>query len=893
MDWLRGRLKQLRAVFRKEVVERELSEEVRFHLEMEAEKNIGLGMDPAEARRRALIAFGGVERYAEEVRGARWTRWYEDVGRDVRYAARMLARKPAFTAVAMATLALGIGATTVMFGVVDALFLSPPPGVREADELVRIYIARDEGRITTGPGGGNGSYPDYVAMREGGRGFRDIAAFDQPGTVDLDVGPDARRITGQVVTENFFHLLGVRPLLGRFFVESDADAAADPMVVISHAFWRRHFAGEQGAVGSTLLLNGATVTVIGVAPPRFTGIEPEPVDVWVPAASASALGIMFEGWRTNALSLVIGYIGRLEPGASAEAAVASVEAALRHAAEAVDGIDPDPKVIAGPFITARGPKRSAPASVAIWVAFAAGLLLLISCANVANLLLARAATRRREIAVRLSLGVRRGRLVQQLLTEGLLVALLGCLGGVALALLGTAVATQFPLPPAAGRLNGRMLAFAGAAAVLTGTLFGLVPALQALRIDTVAGLKDSARTHSPGRGRLRAGLVGAQAALALVALTGAGLFLRSLGSALSIDAGFDFGRVEVVTVDLGNAGYRAAEQDAFVSRARERLLAMPGVLGVTTTRIMPLSGAGYLLPVDPPEPESRSDTGDRAYANWVTPGFERTMGIEVVSGRALSEADREGSPPVAVISTDLAQVLAPGRPAVGLCVPVGNQREEGGCTRIVGVVESIRHVLLGEPTPYIFLPWAQHPKATRWGPVRLYVRTDRRAEGLTRQIQAAVQGLAPDLPYVSVEPMASTVHDDLLPFRIGAQLSTLFGILALTLAAIGLYGVLAYFVAERTPEIGIRRSLGARDGDVVRLVLRQGAIPVVAGIALGIVAALAGAGLLEALLFGVSARDPFTFGAVAFFLGVVALLASYLPARRALRVDPRIALREG
>lgn len=349
----------------------------------------------------------------------------------------------------------------------------------------------------------------------------------------------------------------------------------------------------------------------------------------------------------------------------------------------------------------------------------------------------------------------------------------------------------------------------------------------------------------------------------------------------------------MVSVDLENAGYTtAAEQTAFRARAREGLLAIPGVEGVTVARIDPLSGSGYYAGVDPPGPDSVLPGGEVPFWNWVAPGFAHAMGMQLIAGRDLTEADDEGAPPVALVSAELARLIVPGGDVVGLCVSIFTQRRDGGCTQIVGVVESVRHTLLDEPTPYLFLPWAQHPDATPWGTPRLYVRTSGDAQRIAQDVRVAVQGLAPDLPFVSVEPMTNLVQRDLLPLRIGALLSTLFGILALALAAVGLYGVLGYYVAERTPEIGLRRSLGAQDGDVIGLVVRQAALPVAVGATVGLAAALAGAGLLEALLFDVSARDPVTLVGVVAFLGMVALLASYLPARRAARVDPCIALRE-
>ncbi|MFW6079182.1 MAG: ADOP family duplicated permease, partial [Gemmatimonadota bacterium] len=745
-----------------------------------------------------------------------------------------------------------------------------------------------------GPGGAGGSFVDYTAMRDDARGFEDLAAVNlTPVAVDLDRGVDAQRIMGRIVTANYFDLLGIRPVRGRGFVPADTLAASNAAVVIAHGFARRYFGDAAEAVGRTLLLNGTQATVVGVLPREFAGIDTDPVDVWVPAAKASEVGLQSEGWRSNPLSLGIRYVARLGSSGGVDVIEASGSAALRAAAEEIDGVDPDPVVITGPFITARGPKRSDTASVALWVALATGLLLVVACANVANLLLARAATRRREIAVRLSMGVGRGRLFRQLLTESLLLALLGCAAGLALAFLGAELARQFPIPPSASRLNVRMLAFAAGVSALTGVLFGLAPALQGLRTDAVSGLKEGDRTETSGRGRLRASLVGAQAALALIALVGAGLFLRSFDRAVSIDTGIEIDRIGMVTMDLASAGYGATERSAFLDRVRERLLALPGVEGVTRTRTPPLRGGGYLTRVDLPGPDSVL-VDDEIFMDWVMPGYTAVMGTPLIVGRRLTGTDREGGEPVALVSEGLARRLAPdGRAASveGECVEIGWQVEGAECTRIVGVVGNLRRTFMGDAAHHIFVPWTQFPDADPSGDPLLLVRTAGDPAALAGTIRSAVQGLAPDLPFIAVEPMTSLVRDDLLPYRIGAALSTLFGVLALVLAAVGLYGVLGYFVAQRTPEIGIRRSLGARDGHVIGLVVRKGLVPVAVGAGLGMAAALALGRYLESLLFGVSPTDPVTLGGMAATLFGVAVAASCLPARRAARVDPMRALR--
>lgn len=806
---------------------------------------------------------------------------------DLRYTFRSLARGPAFTAVAVATLALGIGATTTMFGVVDTLFLSPPAGVRDADDLRRIYVVRRAGMVTT-PDGGPGSYVDYEALRDRARGFSAVATFGSVSSVDYGLGERAEQIKGQMVSREYFDLLGVRPVHGRFFLaDEDTDAAARS-VVLSHAFWRSEFGGDRSVLGETLLLNGESATVVGVAQEGFSGTETTPVDVWIPAAAAAPLGLAWEGWRTQPMAAAISFLGRLAHGAAPEQAAGSAATALRHAAEEIPELDPEPDVLLGPLNTARGPKRSEPASVALWLGFAVGLVLLIATANVANLLLARATRRNREVAIRLSLGVSRGRLVRQFLTESLVLALLGGSAALLVALWGAELVRQFPLPPAASGINPRMLGFTFAVALGTGLFFGLAPALRAVRTDVVTGLKDGNPSGGLGRGRLRAALVAAQVTFAFVALVGAGLFVRSFDRVLSIDAGVDLDQVAVVTIDLGKAGYDAAGQQAFYDEALERLRSLPGVERASLARVTPFDGWSMGIGFSVPGREDLKVEGPGPYVNYVSEDYFRTVGMPIVEGRPFDARDREGAAPAVILNEAMAQVVAPEGGALGSCIAILEQVGEGGCTEVVGIATNRRHRLLDEDiVPYIIRPWRQYPAQAS----SLLVRTHGDPSAALGMLRSAVHGLAPDLPYVGAQPLEGLVDSDLLPHRIGATLSTLFGALALALAAIGLYGVLAYIVAERTREIGVRRSLGARHAHVIRFVVRRAMVPVALGLATGIVAALAGTRLLAAMLHDVAPRDTAAFGAAAVVLLAVALLASYVPARRAARVDPMIALR--
>lgn len=897
MRWVKRWAKRLRVLVRKDVVERELDEEMTFHLQMETEKNLRAGMSPREARRRAVLAFGGAERAKEEVRSARWAAPLESVGADLRYALRGMRRSPRFAAAAVLTLALGIGGTTAVFSVVDSLFFRAPEGVDRPDEVVQLLVERDEGIIRT-PGGGSGSYVDYEALRSRTHVFSALAAHLYPSMLDLGRGVEAEQVRGRAVTANFLSLLGVRPVRGRTFAaEEDGAPGAHPVAVISHGFWKRRFGGDPEVVGRTLLLNGQQVTVIGVAEPGFTGIEPEPEDVWVPIAMAAPLGMVFGGsaaddWRLKPNMAMVRLTARLAPGVSPEHAAREAAAALRQVADVDAGMDPTPGVVTGSLIPARGNNPSKAARLSLWLAVVSVMVLLIACANVASLLLARSTVRRRELAVRLSLGAGRVRVARQLLTESLLLAVLGGVAGLLVAFWGSRLTRQFPLPPGAGELNGRLLAFTLGVSLITGLLFGLAPALRSLRTDPVEGLKDSRSGASPARGRLQRALVMLQVCLCVVLLVGAGLFVRSLRQVYAINPGVDLERLLVVSADLARVGYSPEDREAFYRTAIERVAAVPGVQGAALVHFPPFGTSSIGMSFRVAGRDSiRFEDGP--YTNLAGAGYFETVGIPILRGRGITAADGPGSEPVAVVTELLARQIAPGGDALGTCMAVGDQVKAGGCTRIVGVAADVRRNYLEEPrAPIIYLSREREPHLISWGGPALVVRTRGAASPeVAAQVRAAIQGLRPDLPYVIVKPLEESIHSDVLPYRLGAMLFSLFGLLALVLAAVGVYGLLSYFVAERTPEIGIRRSLGAPAPAVLAFVARQGLVPVAAGLVIGLGVALAGTRLMESLFFGVAPRDPLTFGFAAVFLLAVAVVAVALPARRATSVDPMVALR--
>ena len=880
-----------RALFRRTRVEQELDEELREYLEAVAEEKVRAGMSREAALRAARVEMGSPEAVKDRVRDVGWESLVDTLRQDVRVAIRMLRRSPGFAAAAIATLGLGIGGTTAIFSVVDGLFLRAPEGVADAARLRRVYIKRDAGNLTT-PVGGPGSWVDYVTMHNSGPAFVGVGAYFPPELVDLGRGATAEQVLADVVSHDFLQVLGVRLAIGRFFLpEEDGVPGARPAVIISHVMWQTRFGGATDAIGKTLLLNGVPIEIVGVTERGFDGIGAQRVEVWLPSAMAAPLRLERGDWRATALMLGINYVARLAPGIEDRTATRQAATALGHAAEAEPELDPTPDVLTAPIVLAGAPYGTLTGDLSVWLASVAALVLLIACANVANLLLARGIARRRELAVRLSLGGGPWRVARQILTESLVLALAGGAAGVLLAYWAMALMRQFPLPPSAGHIDGRLLAFALGISLLTGLIFGLLPAMRAVQVDPVQALKDSRAISPPARTRTRRALVVLQVSLSLALLVGAGLFVRSLGQVNAIDSGVDVDRLLIARVDLRGGDYTAPAREEFYELALSRLALVPGVERASIVHFEPFYGASVGMPLRVPgRAPSPQDIGN---LNLAGPGYFETAGARLLAGRTIEAADRRGGERVAVVNEPMARQIAPDGRAVGVCVTLYSQLKTGACTRIVGVVEAERHRYLdAEPMATIFLPRAQAPNAIPFGIPALVVRTHGEPVQHVAAVRSALQGLRSDLPYVSVKPLTDSIRRNVLPFRLGATLFSLFGVLALVLAAVGLYGVLGYFVTERTPEIGIRRSLGAPRGTVVALVMRQGLLPVCAGLVLGLAIALGGTRYLASLLFGVDARDPASFIAAAVFLVCVALLATLLPAWRAARIDPMVALRQ-
>jgi putative ABC transport system permease protein len=809
---------------------------------------------------------------------------------DLRYAVRMLIRHKGFTAAAVVTLALGIGANTAIFSLLDKI-------------VVRALPVEQPDRLVTFLGGAEGfplamSYPMYTAIRDRVPLIPALAAYS-PRPFSLADGAAADRVTGAVVSGNYFSMLGVRPAIGRFFApDEDRTPGTYAVAVLGYGLWRRRFGSDPAVVGRSVTLNAHAFTVIGVAPPEFTGTtRGTTVDVYVPTMMAPTV---LPGWSRVLDSPNWGWlhlIGRLAPGATraqAQAAFMQVAAELDPGAKAP--AKPDPMMLADQrpqvqVLDGSGGYREEVENLTrpLQLLMAAvGFVLLIACANVANLLLARAVTRRQEIAIRLAAGASRWRIVRQLLTEGVLLAGVGGAAGLFVAARLTALLTGVQqqvtyLPHTIdGTIDARALAFTLVIAIVTGIAFGLAPARQSLSSDLVSGLKSGV----PGRGArgltLRGVLIVAQVALSVIVLVGAGLCLKGVRALQAIDTGLQPSRVVTASFDLGLAGYDEQRGRRFVDAVTRRMEALPGVESVAWGEIVPFSD---FFDIGSASVEGyRPEPGERMAFdfNTVSPGYFRTIGLPLASGREFTSADTATSPPVVMINEAAARRYWRGR------VPVGGHINRGRSAEVIGVVRDSRVKKVSDETkPTIYLPLAQNRGAN----MTLHVRTAGDPRSVLSRVRQELQAIDPRLPVFNLQTLEAQKNGSLYAERLSAMLLTLFGALATALVAVGLYGMLSYAVAERTREIGIRLALGATRGDLLSMVIRRGLVLTLVGSVAGVAGALATVRLLQGLLFGVSPTDPQVFVLVPLGLAAVALLACWIPARRATRLNPLAALR--
>jgi predicted permease len=863
----------VRDAFLRRAAERGADEELRFHIDMEAAKNVRAGLSPREARRRALVAFGGLERHREALREGRRAPLIESLLADVRFALRAVRRSPGFAIVAVVTMALGVGATTATFSIANALLFRPPP----APDVSRVVSVQEIRLVNTSSGveGVRIPWERFRAYEEATREtFGSLAAF-RLSSFALRLGERTLSVDGTLVSEGYFPALGVPPAVGRFPVTDDAAE-----VVVSHRLWERELGA--GAVGSTVWLDSRPFTVVGVAPEWFRGtVVGLTSDVWVPArARAYSEGA---GWAPDWVAMV----GRLAPGVSRARAAAEVNAAAL--AIPPEGIAQVRGAEVEPFTGLAGQGRMVVGGFMGLLLGLSFLVLLIASANIAGALLARSMARRREIAVRLALGAGRGRLVRHLLTESLILFLLGGAGGVALA---SAVAGRLAASPIAlpvdfvldVTLDMRVLAFALAVTAATGLVFGLIPALQSSRPDLVPALKDGGWGADGSRARARKLFVGAQVTLSVLLLLVATLTARSFQRGLAMDPGFDPDGVVLATVDLAPHGYDGARGREFYRQLQEAARALPGVRNAATMEFVLLGFEG--LGSDVSVPEALPGGVSRSSAKWnaADPRFLETLGVELVAGRGFGDADDEAAVPVAIINETLAGRLFPGVNAVGRSIERGATALE-----VVGVVRDGKYVYVAEgPTAYVFTPAAQSAPAR----MTLHVRAPGAEAATLRALEDIVRALDPNVPLENSGPMSRTVDLALLPYRLVAQVVGIFGVVGLVLAAVGVYGVLSFQVARRTRELGVRRALGARATDLLVLVLREGVVLAASGCAAGVALGAGVAHLLRGVLLGVGPLDPVTFLGVPAILFAVAILASTVPALRAGAVEAVRALNE-
>jgi predicted permease len=893
-------------LFHRRQHEEQLEKELRHHLDLHTSDLIAQGYTPEEARRQAHLALGGPEQVKEMCRDVRGTRWLEDLLQDLRIGVRMLRKNPSFTLVVAATLALGIGANTAIFGLVDVLLLRPLPVVNAPSQLV--LLARGDGR---GPAL---SYPDFKDLRERNEVLSDLALFTQ---APISFGNNVRSevVLGALVSGNYFDVLGIKPSLGRAFLpEEDRTPGTHPVVVLNHSFWQSRFNSDRSLVGQTIILNNRRFTVVGIAPPGFEGeTPPMKVSLWIPVMMTSTLR-----WEprdiqhdplSNRQNENFGAIGRLKQGVSITQAQAALETINRQLEQA----NPPPERRMNPnddrslrLLSPQGIMLGPIREMAVTSSRLAGAtvlaVLLIACANVANLLMARAATRRKEVAVRLALGATRGRLIRQLLTESVLLALAGATGGLLLAYWINQLLMAFkpPFPPPFTfsldlSFDTRTFAFTFLLAIATGVIFGLVPALQASRPDVLPALKDQSNAEGP-RVRwlnLRSALVITQVALSLALLISTGLFLRTMRYAQQIDLGFKPDQVLQASFNLRLQGYNEAQGREFYERIVERLERLPGVHTASVTNLLPLGFIWLSTPVVPEDREVSPD--ERIFAGDVSAGSQyfETIGTPLLRGRDFNAQDTINSPRVAIVSENLARRLWPeikdAGEALGKRLRTG--RSNPISCEVIGIAKDSRNNIFNridkDPEPTIYRPFAQNYSAL----ASLIVRTDGDPRGLISTVRREVATLDENLPPQNLQPLSETVSLASWSARTGATVLGFFGLLGLVLAAIGIYGVMSYSVSRRTREIGLRMALGAETHDVIKLIVRQGLGLTLIGATIGVTLAVAVTRLLASLVYGVTATDPTTFAGVVLFVLGVAVAACYLPARRATKVDPMLALR--
>ena len=909
-DRLRQSFHRLRTFFRRAQLDRELDAELRSHLEMAFERNLAQGMSPEQARRQARVDFGGLEQTRQIYRERRGLPFLDAAFQDLRFALRMLRKSPGFTSVAVLTLALGIGANTAIFSLTDQILLRDLP-VPHPEQLV---ILRSPGPIhghvwsDVDNGAQSFSYAMYKDLREQATVFSGLLAC-RDFMVNVSGHGETQAARADLVSGNFFQTLEVQPALGRLFTPSDETApGANSVTVLSYGYWSRQFGADPTILNKSLTVNGVPLTVVGVARQGFYGVQTGSTpDIFIPVTMKAQMAPNMLQTLEDRTDHWLPVLGRLKPGIAPARAQASLqpiyEPMLQLDAKLLKLSGNDLKrFVAKPLLLASGAhgrlvlQEDAQEPLLVLMSMV-GLVLLIACANLAGLLVARGEARQREIALRLAMGARRARLVRYLLTESLLIAIAGGGAGIALAwwclnAIMAAMPQDYAMVGLASSLDFRVLWFAIGLTLATIVLFGFAPAMRATRVDLQSTLKDQGSSVSEGRSsiRLRKVLIVSQVALTAVLLAGAGLFARTLVNLEHANLGVNTSRVLQFSVAPDLNGDTPAETLALADRARSEIAALPGVRSVSVSATPIFAGDDSSFNITPEGyPVHPGDSTDVLY-DYIGPNYFSTMGIPLLAGREFTEADTAASPKVCVINEKLTRRFFAGRDPVGLHITRGAGNVNANPTmEIIGVVANSKwDDARSDIVPFLYMPDSQDKNL---GHLAFYVRTERDPSPMAAALRSLVERLDPHLPVNNLRTLEGQVSDSMFSDRLVAALSVSLALLAALLAALGLYGVLAYVVARRIREIGIRMALGGERSDILRLVVGQGLRLTLVGGATGIVAALVVTRWVASLLYGVSVRDPLTFVAVAMLLAMVSGAACYIPARRAMRVDPIVALR--
>lgn len=875
----------------------ELADELAFHREMVERDLVARGLSAQAARDAARRVMGNETFMREEARAIWVWPWAEALWQDARYTIRALRQSPGFTTAVILTLALGLGVNAAMFSVVDRILFRSPPFLVDPASTHRVYLFRTSNGTERETGGQYRRHTDLVRWTSS---LSQTAAVSEK-QLAVGIGEATRELPVGIVSASFFEFFDAHPTLGRYFTPTeDTPPSGAPVAVLSDAMWKTQYGARRDVLGASLQIGPIAYTIVGVAPAGFVGLWPDrPPVAFIPVASFGPTRGAGNWWNSYDHAIGLSTIVRRKPGVSIAAAAADLTAAFRRSYQTQIDITPRmasmtvdrlrPRAVVASILAERGPERSGLARVALWLSGVAVIVLIIACANVANLLLARAVRRRREIAVRVALGVSRARLLSQLLTESVLLAVGGGVAGLLLAEWASAALRTVFMPagekaPVIADL--RTSAFAAAITMCVGILAGLAPAMQIGREDLTSGLKTGAHEGTVQRSRIRVALLLAQGALSVVLLVGAGLFVRSLRNVRQVRLGYDVDPVLVVDLNLRGISLDSTRQSALNERLLEAAKSVPGVAHASLMKTVPFEGiSSWPLFVEGIDSVDKLGEFDR---NGVSPDYFATMGTRILRGRGIEATDNARSRPIMVVGGSMATVLWPGKDPIGRCVRIG--ADTSPCTYVVGVAEDIRTHSLSDESGYYFyyLPIAQMSPDY----VGLFVRT-RDGSELLEPIRRRLQREMPGAAYVTVNPFSDVLRSETRQWSVGAAAFTVFGALALILAALGMYSVIAYGVAQRTHELGVRMALGARATDVVRLVVEEGLVFGSIGLAIGAGISVAAAHWIAPLLFKESPRDPAVFGTVSGTLIVVTIAASWIPARRAASVDPRTALQAG